>query len=191
MAVSPHSLEALDDTVLARTMAGLGVTSAASPDTRLSGARETRSTAISLPSLQVVSDAASTPAGAAHALRTLGVLGEGGMGKVWLAHDAALDREIAVKQVRSEVQDERSLDALLREARITARLAHPNVVPIHAVGLDETVGPVVVMKRIEGRTWADVLAAEGSRAATRHLEIFIQVCNAVHYAHDRESSTVT
>ena len=124
-----------------------------------------------------------------------GVLGEGGMGRVLLAHQRSLRREVAIKVLKSKKTPASATDALLAEAVITGSLEHPNVVPVHALGLDDTGRPVLVMKRIEGVSLRDLardpdhpawatIAPEGDRLDAQ-LEILVGVCNALHFAHSR------
>ncbi len=125
-------------------------------------------------------------------LEVRGVIGEGGMGVVHAARQRSLDREVALKTLKSRSAGDGPTGALLREAIITGRLEHPNIVPVHALGLDENGAPVLVMKRVEGVEWRALLAdprhaAWQSRPGDRlesHLEILMQVCQAVHFAHD-------
>ncbi len=122
-----------------------------------------------------------------------GPLGEGGMGVVRLARQVALDRTVALKALRPEHRGERDVEALLSEAWRAGGLEHPNILPIHALYLDEAGLPVIVMKRIEGRTWLTLLRdpsameahAPGRPPLDEHLRILQQVCNAVHFAHTR------
>lgn len=124
-------------------------------------------------------------------LVAIGTLGEGGMGVVELAHQPALEREVAVKRLRSASADTRHVHSLLDEARVTGSLEHPNILPVHAVGLDPEHGPLVVMKRVQGATWSEVLKQDrgerglGVSALAKHLRVLIQVCNAVGFAHSR------
>jgi len=124
------------------------------------------------------------------------LLGEGGMGEVWLAEQRPVGRNVAVKLVAerrlSETDHRREeLSALLHEAWIAGTLDHPNIVPIYRVGQSEGGDPVVVMKHIEGVPWGEVIESP-SRALepvddpeTWHLEVIIQVCRAIEFAHDR------
>jgi serine/threonine-protein kinase len=141
---------------------------------------------------------------ALNALRALGAslggridvhdtIGEGGMGVVHLATQATLGRLVAVKTLRKGAGDAEAALRILREAWVTGALEHPNVVPVHDVGVDASGEPVIVMKRIEGRPWSHLMrdAAEISRrfGATDPLEwnlrTLASVCNAVHFAHSR------
>ncbi|GLH68090.1 serine/threonine-protein kinase [Geothrix edaphica] len=81
-----------------------------------------------------------------------GVLGIGGMGEVHRAWDAGLERPVAVKFVRS--QDPQEADRLLLEARLQARVEHPNVVRVHDTGTLEG-RPCILLQLVEGRTFAD------------------------------------
>jgi eukaryotic-like serine/threonine-protein kinase len=85
------------------------------------------------------------------------------------------------------------LARFVAEAQITGQLQHPNIVPVHEMGLSGDGQPYFVMKKVEGRSLGEVIAAlrtgDASTAAEwgRHrlLVAFIQICNAVAYAHDR------
>lgn len=87
----------------------------------------------------------------------LGKLGQGGMGVVYRARDPALDREIAIKLVAHAGRDAHA--RLLREAQAMARLAHPNVVPVHEVGVHGD-GLFVAMELVRGTTLTAWLRAE-------------------------------
>jgi serine/threonine-protein kinase len=129
-------------------------------------------------------------------LEITGLLGEGGMGRVHVARQRSLDRDVAVKTVRPGVKDPAVLATLVAEGMITGALEHPSIVPIHSMGVDRTGRPLLVMKRVEGVTWHDILrdaahpawSTLGSLPSERllaHLEILVQVCNAIELAHDR------
>ncbi len=120
-------------------------------------------------------------------------LGEGGMGVVRLARQVALDRHVAMKSLKPTLRAQHDVEALLAEAWLTGGLEHPNILPVYSLSLDEAGLPVLVMKRIEGVTWGQLLrdpAAMAKHAPDRppldeHLRILGQVCNAVHFAHAR------
>ena len=131
---------------------------------------------------------------AATAGLTLGdTLGTGGMGIVRRGTQAVLDRSVAVKGLRADRRDPHSVVRLLQEAWISARLEHPNIVPVHDVGRDEDGTPLIVMRRIEGVGWQD-LADDAAVVRERfgaedllewNLRVLMQVANAVHFAHSR------
>jgi serine/threonine-protein kinase len=121
-------------------------------------------------------------------------IGQGGMGLVRLARQASLYRDVAIKTILPEQMSEGATYDLLRESWVTGMLEHPNIVPIHALGVDEHGAPMLVMKRIEGNSWESVLsgqkplqaAFEGGRDRLEdHLQILLQVCNAVQFAHSK------
>lgn len=126
-------------------------------------------------------------------VRLEGTLGEGGMGRVLSAQQVAMRREVAVKVLRADA-DPASSGELLREALVTGRLEHPNIVPIYLLGRTPEGVPLFVMKRIEGVPWSEVIAdpskAPGLTASARddlelHLEVLLKVCDAMEFAHDR------
>jgi predicted Ser/Thr protein kinase len=136
--------------------------------------------------------------GARRELEIRDVIGEGGMGVVHLAEQAALGREVAVKVLRERLAgDTTAAWLLIDEARVTGALEHPNIVPIHALGVDDSGRPVMVMKRLSGSNWRDVMHDETGRLPdgtlpdgardllSENLETLMQVCNAAHFAHSR------
>ena len=120
-------------------------------------------------------------------------LARGAMGVIYLVYDQDLRRTSAMKLVSSELaEDGQRLQSFVDEARVTAQLEHPNIVPVHEIGvLDESGGPYYTMKRVEGEGLHQIInrLAEGDPAYvawyTRHrlLDIFRKVCDAVDYAH--------
>lgn len=120
-------------------------------------------------------------------LELLGTLGEGGMGLVRLARQVALGRDVAVKTLRT--QSDAAAPKLLQEAYVTGRLEHPNIVPIYTLGQDDDGAPLIVMKRIDGVSWLDVLRDPATAPGDAdpdllwHLEVLQHLCNAVRYAH--------
>jgi serine/threonine-protein kinase len=115
------------------------------------------------------------------------VIGRGANGVVWLGNQRALARDVAVKKLADG--DDRGHVWLLREARVTGALEHPNIVPIHDIVVDGG-EPMIVMKRVVGRTWAEELAEDRELMSPdellgRHLRILAQVARAAHYAHDQ------
>ncbi len=124
----------------------------------------------------------------------LSEMGRGGMGRVLEAKDPEIRRSVAVKLVIDpSAVSEAQLARFVAEAQITGQLQHPNIVPVHEMGLSEGGQLYFVMKKVEGRSMRQVLVAlrKGDEATTAEwtrtklLHAFIQVCNAVAYAHDR------
>lgn len=124
------------------------------------------------------------------------VIGVGGMGIVYRARQAELERPIAFKRL-IDAPTEEMRARFVREARLTAQLDHPNIVPVHLLdpGADgEPSG--YAMKLVEGRTLATLIADARERAARgepldddlaldTRLEHFLKVCDAIAFAHDR------
>lgn len=121
------------------------------------------------------------------------VLGQGGMGVVRQATQVPLGREVVVKLPRDDDDTGQASFELLREARLIGALEHPNIIPVHLVGSDGRGAPMIVMKRVDGVSWSAIIRDPEHPRRPRdrrdilgfHLEVMIQVCNAVHFAHSR------
>ena len=126
--------------------------------------------------------------------QTRGVLGEGGMGLVERVWDVDLMRELAVKRIRPALDtDARVVAQFLWEARVTAHLDHPNIVPLHDLGLTDEHHLYFTMRNVIGVPLDRALDAlrSGDPAMVdrltmpRRLRIFLGVCHAVAFAHAR------
>jgi hypothetical protein len=119
-------------------------------------------------------------------------LGRGGMGVVWKARQLSLDRDVAVKGLRDIPGSEQAL-RFACEARITGRLEHPSIPPVHFFGTDGSRRPFLCMKLVRGTDWGKLLAPktteERERAAKldlrAHLAILVKAGEAVAFAHSR------
>ena len=113
----------------------------------------------------------------------LRMLGRGGMGTVWLARERSLDRLVAIKVLGSESLQIGDLrERFRREARIAARLMHPNIVPLYAFG--ETPDALyLVMGYVEGESLADRLEREGRLPRHTTLRILAEIADALAFAH--------
>ncbi|MBX3271746.1 MAG: protein kinase [Sandaracinaceae bacterium] len=122
-----------------------------------------------------------------------GTIGEGGMGVVRLGFQRTLARAVAVKTLKDDAKSERATIKLLREAWVTGNLEHPNVVPVYDLALESDGSPLIVLKKIEGTGWDELIAdADAVRARFKaddllewNLRILLSVSNAVHFAHSR------
>jgi tetratricopeptide (TPR) repeat protein len=115
-------------------------------------------------------------------------IARGGMGVVLRAHDPELNRDLAVKVLRSGLRGHAQVvQRFVEEAQITAQLPHPGVVPVHDIGRDEQGLPFLVMKLVRGQTLEDLLAQRGlpQQDLPRWVGVFEQVCQAVAFAHSR------
>ena len=80
------------------------------------------------------------------------LLGQGGMGSVWLARNTTLDVPVALKLIRSDVRSPASAERLLNEARAAARLRHPSIVRVFDFGQTEREEPFIVMELLSGES---------------------------------------
>ncbi len=110
-------------------------------------------------------------------------VGEGGMGAVFTAHDAELDRKVAVKVLAAGfVNSPDVLERFEREARLTARLDHPHIIPIYDVGRHAE-RPFIVMKLLTGQSLADRLRAKGGFTTDETLRLMRQLAQGLDYIH--------
>jgi len=192
MTSPPPTIHATLDADVQRTYAALWQTLAVSdaiaggsPELTIRPGGETRSgrevvpELVGLATLTLDGEDGQAPSADIH-LR--GVIGRGGMGVVQSALQRSLQREVAVKQLLPHATEPRHAQGLLREARITGQLEHPNIVPVHALGLDRLGRPVLVMKRISGTSWLEALRERDLRLRA-HIQTLIQVCHAIEFAH--------
>lgn len=122
----------------------------------------------------------------------------GGLGEVFVARDEELNREVALKEIQSRFADDiDSRGRFLKEAEITGRLEHPGIVPVYGLGTYADGRPYYAMRFIQGdslkdaierfhdpkRKWKD--AGERELEFRKLLQRFIDVCNAIEYAHSR------
>ena len=144
---------------------------------------------------RLVSHLAQSPGGAAGANQKYQVkaeIGRGGMGLILRVEDLAMRRHVAMKVLLAG-SDPGSQQRFVEEGRITGRLEHPNIVPVHDIGVDAEGRQYFTMKLVKGRSLAQVL--DGMRKAPQDpkravslaqlLTIYSSVCNAISYAHSR------
>ncbi len=116
---------------------------------------------------------------------------EGGMGTIDVGVDRALDRRIAIKTLHDHLRsDDGAVRMFLREARLTALLDHPHIVPVYDIGERDGTRLYFGMKLVEGSTLADVIRALPRGAldtATLYglLDVVTKVCDALAFAHSR------
>jgi serine/threonine protein kinase len=121
-----------------------------------------------------------------------GEIARGGMGAVLRAVDCDIRREVAVKYLLDQA-DPKKKQRFIEEAQITGQLEHPNIPPVHELGADKEKRLFFSMKMVKGRSLAQVLdelhqnprAAEREWTLGRLLNIFVNVCNGLAYAHSR------
>ncbi len=116
----------------------------------------------------------------------LSKLGEGGMGVVYKAKDPLIDRIVAIKKMTGTfAEDNEARERFLREARAVGRLQHPNIVTIYELGVEGN-SPYMVMEFLEGKGLDGVLEARTPLTLVQKLDYMIQVCHALHYAHQHD-----
>ena len=119
------------------------------------------------------------------------LIAHGGMGDVYRATQPTLERVLAVKVMTAQAATPELAARFRREALVLARLQHPNIVPIHALGTDEDGQPYYTMKLVKGRTLQAILddLRKGDAGTLRHhslaqlLSAFRKVCDALAFAH--------
>lgn len=122
-------------------------------------------------------------------------LGQGGMGEVWRVYDRCLDRHLALKVIRSHLEQQGPMQALfVREARLVAQLQHPSIIPIHDLGLDSSARPCFIMDEVVGETLSQRIKSlhssatedrwpEGEWSLRRLIDVLYRASEAVAYAH--------
>jgi len=118
------------------------------------------------------------------AYRIVEPLGRGGMASVYKAYEAPLDRYVALKVLPGEfLHDETFAERFRREAKVVARLEHPNIIPIHAFGIEGGI-PWMAMRLISGGALSSLLRG-GRLAHPRVITILGGAAHALDYAHGK------
>lgn len=125
-----------------------------------------------------------------HRFEELGLLGEGGMGEVVLAKDHDIEREVALKRLPENCDLGRVM-RFVEEIRTVGQLEHPNIVPVHDVGVDSAGRYYFVMKHLHGETLESIIGRLHDGDAAAHarftipvrMQVMLSVMNALSYAH--------
>ena len=126
--------------------------------------------------------------------RYIRTLGRGGMKVVLEVHDNDTMRNVAMALLPDiSTRSQLELGQFLREARLTAGLEHPNIVPVHDIGMDSSGSPYFTMKLLRGRTLAVLLKKLADNDPEyvplykfdQLLRIFLRICNAIAFAHSK------
>lgn len=121
-------------------------------------------------------------------------IARGGMGKVIEVEDNDLRRSVALKVLRKEMLDRKDLvERFLEEAQITGQLEHPNIVPVHEIGVDGRGNLYFTMKLVEGEDLSSILkrmrkgdpGADKAYPVARLVDIFIKICEGIAFAHSK------
>jgi tetratricopeptide (TPR) repeat protein/serine/threonine protein kinase len=130
-----------------------------------------------------------------HRYTDLEVFASGGMGQILRATDPELERLVAIKVLHpNRSSNPKVLQRFHREVRITAQLEHPNIVPVHDVGVTEDGTHFFCMKLVGGQSLAERLTdlrasareKKGHHDGTRLLGDFLKMCDALQFAHSRD-----
>ena len=116
-----------------------------------------------------------------------GVLGEGAMGTVYLAHDPQIERPVAIKTLRLGAggeQGEEIASRFLKEAKLAGRLQHPNIVTVYEAGRDQGVD-FIAMEYVDGEPLTRLLSSEKEFPLAARVEVVRQVALALEHAHER------
>lgn len=117
--------------------------------------------------------------------RVLRLLGQGGMGSVYLVRDSELDRDIALKLIRAPLaSDPQLLERFKREIQLSSEITHPNVLRVYDLGESEGTR-FLTMQFVRGEDLASIIRREGSLSIDRILAIFGQICEGLAAAHQK------
>ncbi|MBD3419659.1 MAG: protein kinase [Chitinivibrionales bacterium] len=134
----------------------------------------------------------STGAESAKKYRNATRIAQGGMSEIFEARDVNLGRKIAMKLLASEETDQKRR-RFINEARITGQLEHPNIIPVHELGINQQGKLYFTMKLVKGQSLKDVLEdmrthfpqSQSKYTLGKLLVAFVGVCNAISFAHAR------
>ncbi|MBR3162289.1 MAG: Stk1 family PASTA domain-containing Ser/Thr kinase [Bacilli bacterium] len=111
-------------------------------------------------------------------------IGEGGMANVYLANDTILDRKVAIKVLRGDLENnDKFIRRFQREAKSVSDLSHPNIVEIYDVG-EEDGQHYIVMEYIDGRTLKQLINKRGGLTVAEVIDIMTQLTDGLSAAHD-------
>ncbi len=178
---SPHGASSAGDTQLSEATRSQAITTPGNP---------ARSTV--LPRVEWVGPEPKVNPLQRNRFEELGLLGEGGMGEVVLAKDHDIEREVALKRLPLNCDLGRVL-RFVEEIRTVGQLEHPNIVPVHDVGIDASGRYYFVMKHLHGETLESIIAKLDAGDAATHarfpitvrIQLFLSVLNAMGYAHQQ------
>lgn len=120
---------------------------------------------------------------------------EGGLGRIHIAQDNIIQRQVVLKEIKPQVSCCSAQNRFLREAQVTGQLEHPNIVPVYELSKTEEGNAYYVMRYLRGQTLKEAIASHHRRRkegevssveVLRLLESFLGICEAVAYAHSRK-----
>ncbi len=112
------------------------------------------------------------------------VIGHGGMGVVYKARHALMDRIVAIKMLQAQlISDSMSVKRFQQESKSASRISHPNVITVYDFGISPNGQPFIVMDYLQGISLADLIKNEGQIGVERSIKILAQACDALDHAH--------
>jgi len=122
-----------------------------------------------------------------------GEVGQGGMGVILDAFDTEIGRDVAMKVISTDLQESREyLERFVREAQVQGQLEHPNICPVHEMGIDREGRIYFTMKMVHGYSLSAMIEEareeekpHDSKRLTEILNIFLKICDGLTYAHSR------
>ncbi|MBK7583101.1 MAG: serine/threonine protein kinase [Myxococcales bacterium] len=117
--------------------------------------------------------------------KLVSLLGEGGMGSIWVAKNLALDAQVGLKLIRGDMASPATEERFLTEARAAARLKHPAICRVFDFGRTRHDEPFIVMELLQGETLGEVLDREGKLESIQSVQILLPIADALSSAHGR------
>ncbi len=118
------------------------------------------------------------------------IVNQGGIKKIFKTTDSLTNRPVA-KATLINSEDSEKVEGFLREARLTAALEHPNIIPVYDIGVDDDEGPYFIMKLVGGKNLDEIIKDLSNSdslenfSLTDLMSIFLKICDAVAYAHSK------
>ena len=146
-----------------------------------------------LPQVEYTGDAVTLVSSSRPRFQEKRALGEGGIGEVVAAFDQDIGREVAIKRLRRGMQGPSTVARFVDEIRTVGALEHPNIVPIHDVGVNDDGSLYFVMRCVQGQTLESIIEklvagdalAHEQWTFERRVHVFRQLLDAVAFAHER------
>lgn len=117
--------------------------------------------------------------------KVLKLLGKGGAGQVYMVDQIKLDRKAALKLLNTNQMDETAWKRFQYEAQLIGKLVHSSIVQVYNFGIHQKQLPYYVMELVSGDTLAESIEKYGPVGAAEAVDLFIDVCSALDYAHNR------
>jgi eukaryotic-like serine/threonine-protein kinase len=112
------------------------------------------------------------------------VIGHGGMGVVYKARHALMDRIVAIKMLQAQlISDSMSVKRFQQESQSASRISHPHVITVYDFGISPSGQPFIVMDYLQGISLADIIKEDGQIGVERSIKILSQACDALDHAH--------